>query len=134
MLYQNGTVVGESANLFWDNTNTRLGIGTAGPGYTLDVAGSARINGTLINYIASGGVESNVQCTGTAGTLSDYALQRISVSGAHAGNITHLVYGSGIASTSSSMPTSYTIGTTVSAPLIFQTNTCLLYTSDAADE
>ena len=123
VLYQNGTVVGESANLFWDNTNTRLGIGTAGPGYTLDVAGSARINGTLINYIASGGVESNVQCTGTAGTLSDYALQRISVSGAHAGNITHLVYGSGIASTSSSMPTSYTIGTTVSAPLIFQTNT-----------
>ena len=34
-----GNVVQESANLFWDNTNGRLGIGTATPAYKLDVLG-----------------------------------------------------------------------------------------------
>jgi len=31
-----------SSNHFWDNTNTRLGIGTASPSYTLDVSGTIR--------------------------------------------------------------------------------------------
>lgn len=39
-----GNVLQESANLFWDNTNSRLGIGTATPTQTLDVNGTARVN------------------------------------------------------------------------------------------
>ncbi|MDP3043112.1 MAG: NosD domain-containing protein, partial [bacterium] len=34
------------ALLYWDNSNYRLGVNTASPSYTLDVAGTARITGT----------------------------------------------------------------------------------------
>jgi hypothetical protein len=34
-------------NLFWDNTNARLGIGTASPSFNLDVNGTARLAGNL---------------------------------------------------------------------------------------
>jgi hypothetical protein len=43
ILFQNGGVLQQSANLFWDNTNLRLGIGTNAPAYPLDVFGSARV-------------------------------------------------------------------------------------------
>jgi len=49
-----GNVLQESANLFWDNTNGRLGIGTASPGVSLDVNGNIRAaggSGTLISSI-----------------------------------------------------------------------------------
>lgn len=35
-----GNVLQESANFFWDNTNSRLGIGTALPSYGIDIAGA----------------------------------------------------------------------------------------------
>ena len=35
--FNSSGVYGESANLFWDNTNSRLGIGTSSPSYFLDV-------------------------------------------------------------------------------------------------
>jgi hypothetical protein len=45
-----GNVLQQSGNLFWDNTNSRLGIGTATPTTVLDVNGTARLNGlTSIN-------------------------------------------------------------------------------------
>ncbi len=37
-----GVYTQDNANLFWDNTNDRLGIGTASPAYRLDVSGVAR--------------------------------------------------------------------------------------------
>lgn len=41
VLFSNGTTIAQkNANLFWDNTNNRLGIGTASPATTLDVQGS----------------------------------------------------------------------------------------------
>jgi hypothetical protein len=47
-----------SANFFWDNTNTRLGIGTNTPTDTLDVNGTARLRlmtlGSVIFAAASG--------------------------------------------------------------------------------
>jgi hypothetical protein len=47
-----GNVLQESANLFWDNTNSRLGIGTATPAYQLSLAGSANIQGvTGLNFL-----------------------------------------------------------------------------------
>lgn len=43
--YSNGTILTQdNANLFWDGTNHRLGIGTSGPATTLDVRGIATIN------------------------------------------------------------------------------------------
>ena len=35
-----GNVLQQSANFFWDNTNSRLGIGTATPAYGVDIAGA----------------------------------------------------------------------------------------------
>ena len=42
-----GNVVQDSANLFWDNTNGRLGIGTSSPSFGLDVNGTARVQNDL---------------------------------------------------------------------------------------
>jgi hypothetical protein len=44
----NGTnIILTPANLHWDNTNSRLGVATVDPGYTLDVAGDINFTGTL---------------------------------------------------------------------------------------
>jgi len=46
VLFSNGTTIAQNnANLFWDNTNGRLGIGTASPAVRLDVVGDAIITG-----------------------------------------------------------------------------------------
>lgn len=42
-----GGLLADSANLVWDNTNARLGIGTASPSTKLDVAGAISSNGTF---------------------------------------------------------------------------------------
>ncbi len=42
--FTGATTQAGSNNLFWDNTNGRLGIGTNAPAYLLDVNGGARIN------------------------------------------------------------------------------------------
>jgi hypothetical protein len=42
-----GNVVQESANLFWDNTNGRLGIGGTPSTFSLDVVGTARVQTSL---------------------------------------------------------------------------------------
>ncbi|MER3570507.1 MAG: hypothetical protein C4348_02835, partial [Patescibacteria group bacterium] len=47
------TISGDS-NLYWDNVNKRLGIGTTTPAYRLDVAGDARVTGTLYAGAISG--------------------------------------------------------------------------------
>jgi len=47
-----GTISQKNSNLFWDNTNNRLGIGNAAPGAPLDVHGTgtnAQFNGTGTN-------------------------------------------------------------------------------------
>lgn len=48
-----GLFTQDNANLFWDNTNKRLGIGTAGPSQLLNVVSSANVNKYLIKAEAS---------------------------------------------------------------------------------
>jgi len=52
-----GNVVQESANLFWDNTNGRLGIGTASPANQLHVTGST--NTSYVAITSGVGIQSN---------------------------------------------------------------------------
>jgi hypothetical protein len=42
-----GNVLQQSTNLFWDNTNNRLGVGTSSPSFPLDVNGTARVQTSL---------------------------------------------------------------------------------------
>ena len=67
---------GSSANLFWDNTNARLGIGTSSPGYKLDVNGAVSVSGITsgtgnkIYFDTTGAAGAN-----TIGTVNDYDLR-----------------------------------------------------------
>lgn len=54
VLFSNGsTIAQDNANLFWDNTNKRLGIGVNSPGQTVDILGSfnARFNASNTTVI-----------------------------------------------------------------------------------
>ena len=54
-----GNVVQESANLFWDNTNGRLGIGTSSPARALDILSSGDVL-TGLKTSSATGVSSHV--------------------------------------------------------------------------
>jgi len=64
--FTSSQAIGSSANLYWDDANIRLGIGTATPGARLDIHGSnvmAQFNGTTSasnSYIAFQRTGSNV--------------------------------------------------------------------------
>jgi hypothetical protein len=88
-----GNVVSESANLFWDNTNGRLGIGTSSPLYKLDILGDALISTSFI------------QGTASAGGSSTFGMQNITPTSAFSGTLIHsqsqylLLYSNASAST-----------------------------------
>jgi hypothetical protein len=42
-----GNVLQESANLFWDNTNGRLGVGTSSPTYGIDIVGAVGLPSSI---------------------------------------------------------------------------------------
>jgi len=46
-----GLVSQDNANLFWDDTNNRLGIGTVTPGSALDVKGTLRLSGATSGFV-----------------------------------------------------------------------------------
>jgi hypothetical protein len=49
-----GNVLQESANFFWDNTNSRLGIGTSSPTKALTIKANANDEGILLQSATSG--------------------------------------------------------------------------------
>ena len=56
-----GNVVQESANLFWDNTNGRLGIGTSAPNRSLHVVGQSTFNNLIFNDTSAITVHTNIE-------------------------------------------------------------------------
>jgi len=46
-----GVYTQDNTNLFWDDTNNRLGIKTATPGTELDVKGTLRLSGSTSGYV-----------------------------------------------------------------------------------
>jgi hypothetical protein len=61
---------GDSA-LFWDNTNKRLGIGTASPGYPLEVAGKAKSAAMLLALTAGNAPTGSGASSGWVASGSD---------------------------------------------------------------
>jgi len=66
---------GADSNLFWDNTNKRLGIGTTAPGSKLDVADTAQLRG------AAGGTGLYVNSSGNVGIGTTTPGYKLDVSG-----------------------------------------------------
>jgi hypothetical protein len=78
-----GNVLQESANFFWDNTNSRLGIGTASPAYALDVATDIRALRLYTNIIRDSNANAYINNTVTNAATTD-----ISIGNATAASIT----------------------------------------------
>jgi len=70
-----GNVVQESANLFWDNTNGRLGIGGTPSTFNLDVVGTARVQGNTTISLNQNGVTLINASNTTSGTASTAELR-----------------------------------------------------------
>lgn len=88
ILFGNTTsAINTSANLFWDNTNARLGIGTASPTVALDVTGAINLTGNAVlgdaatdtvrvnGYMGVGGAASAAYNIVTAGATTSGANQ-----------------------------------------------------------
>ena len=66
VLFSNGTTIAQdNANLFFDDTNNRLGVGTATPAYNLDVIGSAKINNSIFGLGTTGNILPFIAIAGT---------------------------------------------------------------------
>jgi hypothetical protein len=61
VLFSDGTTIAQkNSNFFWDNTNNRLGVGTASPTTTLDVNGTTRITTPTILLQNNGNIALNI--------------------------------------------------------------------------
>ncbi|NTW30673.1 MAG: hypothetical protein HGA33_05315, partial [Candidatus Moranbacteria bacterium] len=70
-----GVLAQDNANLFWDDSSNRLGIGTSSPGFALDVNGSVRAN----TFVGGTGVTDVLKLQGTSGngTSTSPAIQML---------------------------------------------------------
>ncbi|MBX3101292.1 MAG: hypothetical protein KF690_02150 [Bacteroidetes bacterium] len=63
--------LGHDANLYWDNTGKRLGVGTDAPAHTAHIVGDVRMEGDFVNQEVatnSSDVAQSVACTACCGT------------------------------------------------------------------
>lgn len=82
VLFSDGTTIAQNnSNFFWDNTNKRLGIVTASPAYSLDVAGTGRIQ--LDTTIGTGSGASVIIKTNQSPTIGDIPQYYASIFGAN---------------------------------------------------
>jgi len=82
VLFSNGTTIAQdNANFFWDDTNNRLGIGTATPSYSLDINGTGRFQDDLLVSKGQNSTTSITVSNTTAGTISSAAFLSTSVNG-----------------------------------------------------
>jgi hypothetical protein len=92
LLFSDGTKIAEkNANLFWDNTNNRLGIGTASPSVSLDVNGT--VNASTLNLSNVTTAPSvNLKNGDAAATYSDNAQIKMGWAGSAAGTSQYAQY------------------------------------------
>jgi hypothetical protein len=64
----NGALAEDNDNLFWDDINNRLGLGTDTPGELLDVAGNMRLEGEFLDKDGDSGSNGQVLSSTTTGT------------------------------------------------------------------
>ena len=88
-----GNVVQESANLFWDNTNGRLGIGTSSP--TVPIHGLVNNQNIVARFEATGTGEGNIEMSGVAPQLRATTTNgasgfRVSIFGSTTGDVFRL--------------------------------------------
>ena len=85
-----GLVSQKNANLFWDDTNNRLGVGTASPVTSVDVPGTIRLSqktaATSGSNTNSGILQlQNTYWNGTASTENVWTLQHLANTGSNTG-------------------------------------------------
>lgn len=73
----------DNSKLFWDDTNFRLGIGTAIPSQALDIVGQINSNNILPNDTPGFGLEFNVQ----SNTTVDGSITTIGIQGVASGTV-----------------------------------------------
>jgi len=94
--FWNGTSsLSASGNLYWDNVNSRLGIGNSSPSTNLDITGNAKISGQLTSTVATGTAPLVVASTtlvpnlhAATADLATTALMANNFSGIVAGDVT----------------------------------------------
>ena len=74
-----------ATGLHWDRTNSRLGVGTGAPAYTLDVTGTARFTGAITGNL-SGNVTGNVSGNAAFATNATFATTSTNSTHANAAN------------------------------------------------
>jgi len=104
--WDSASSVSSSANLYWDNSNSRLGVGTATPGARLQVNGSGLTSGTTGLSVKDSGGTDNFTVADNGATFVRGVL---TVTGSSASNSATLM-----GRTSAGEVTSVTLGTNLS--------------------
>jgi len=104
--WDSASSVSSSANLYWDNSNSRLGVGTATPGARLQVNGSGLTSGTTGLSVKDSGGTDNFTVADNGATFVRGVL---TISGSSASNSATLM-----GRTSTGEVTSVTLGTNLS--------------------
>jgi hypothetical protein len=104
--WDSASSVSSSANLYWDNSNSRLGVGTATPGARLQVNGSGLTSGTTGLSVKDSGGTDNFTVADNGATFVRGVL---TISGSSASNSATLM-----GRTSAGEVTSVTLGTNLS--------------------